>query len=448
MKQNNRINNEGNQPAIQVEHLLHGTYRIERELSKGGFGSVYLAYHVHLKLICAIKVINPNSPTGEMNKPSKTEPIITGSLPTDGKLSIDMLAYRARCLQRVSNSHVVRFYDLFEEDGTYYFVMEYVEGESLKEKSEKQNGKLNETEVEKILQQLLIALKAIHSYGVIHLDIKPSNIIMSPKGMIKLVDFGSCYQSAVMGAKTITLPLFYNATYTDGFSPIEQMEMRNELFGPWTDFYALGATLYNLLTGQLPPRTSDLIDNEASNSVFHALYNVSPRMRDLIQWLMQPNWHNRPKNVKEIIDFLRDWKILRKDEAQYTHEYWQVPLPADSILHSRSNTYQIINVLSTDIDTITYIAKALDEDSKKEGHYYLIGERFEYRFSRRSSNGTVFDIDPLSTRIMSDFFYKTAEEKTKIKEASGQIIKKGITKAERFNTNGTSYYAIHLKMDI
>ena len=448
MKQNNSINNDGNQSQLEAGLLLHDTYCILSELSKGGFGDVYLALHVHLRSLCAIKVIKPDSPTGEINMPSTTRPIITGSLPTDGKYSIDMLSYGAKCLHLVCNSHVVRFYDLFEEDGAYYFVMEYVEGESLKEKSEKQNGKLNEKEVEKILRQLLIALKAIHAYGVIHLDIKPSNIIMSPKGMIKLIDFGSCYQSTVAGVKTVTLPLAYNATYTDGFSPIEQMEMQNEKIGPWTDFYALGATLFNLLTGQLPPKTSDLIDNETSNRVFHGLYNVSPRMRDLIQWLMQPNWRNRPKNVTEIINFLKDWKILRNEEALDAQKCWQVPLPTGYILHGQSIKYRIIATLSTDLDTITYIANAIAEDSKTEGHYYLIGERFEYRFSRRSSNGTVFDIDPMSTRIMPSFFYKTAEEKTKIKEASGQIIKKGITKAERFNTNGTSYYAIHLKMDI
>ena len=447
MKQNNFINNDGNQPALQVGHLLHGTYCIEQHLSKGGFSNVYLATHIHLKTLCVIKEISPDWQIVKSDRYSETRN--TALLPTEGNFGYRQFINEARCLQLINNRHVVRSYDLFEENGYYYLAMEYIEGENLKEKLEKQKyGKFDEKMVDFILKQLLGVLRDMHAHGIYHLDIKPANIILTSKGNIKLVDFGSCFHDPAVSGRT--LPLSYIATYTDGFSPIEQIDMRQEQLGPWSDFYALGATLYNLLTGKLPPKTSDLIDAHINKNVFRDLDCVSPGMKALIQWLMQPNRHNRPQNARDILDFLNKNSILLNKDTNGMYEYWRVPLPANYILVSPTSKYRIIGTLtsSSDIDAITYLAQVIEDNADGKGEYYLLGERFEYRFSRRCGNGTVFDIDPMSTRRTPLLFYKNAEKRTGIKERTGIIIKSGMIQAERFNANGTSYYAVQIKLEL
>lgn len=167
---------------------------------------------------------------------------------------------------------------------------------------------MTEEEVLHILPQILDALDAAHNYsdgdkqGILHLDLKPANIMIDRQGNVKLIDFGASKQQSVGGGATTSTAV----SYTQGYAPREQMEQNLEKFGPWTDFYALGATLYTLLTNKKPPLPSDIDDDETPDKHLSLLMpqSVNENTKRLILWLMQTNRKKRPQNVEAIKRFL------------------------------------------------------------------------------------------------------------------------------------------------
>ena len=113
---------------------------------------------------------------------------------------------------------------------------------------------LSETAVRNYLFQIIDGLETIHNAGMLHLDIKPANIMVDNHYVVKLIDFGASKQQSTVGGATMSTGI----SYTNGYAPSEQMAQSYDKFGPWTDFYALGATVYKLLTNQEPPSVSDL----------------------------------------------------------------------------------------------------------------------------------------------------------------------------------------------
>jgi serine/threonine protein kinase len=200
----------------------------------------------------------------------------------------------ARRLFNLDNPHVVKVHDLFEENGTVYYVMDFIDGESLSERLKRLGAPLSEADVNNYLPQILDALECVHSQNIWHLDLKPANIMVDKNGDIKLIDFGASKQIRPDGGATTSTAL----CYTPGYAPSEQIEQSMEKFGPWTDFYALGATLYKLLTNNEPPKLSDILDG--GDVVFSFNSDISINLRKLIIWLMQPNRSKRPQTEEDI----------------------------------------------------------------------------------------------------------------------------------------------------
>jgi serine/threonine protein kinase len=194
-------------------------------------------------------------------------------------------------------------HDLFEENGTAYYVMDYVEGENLAERLKRTGKPMSEQEVLTILPQILDALKSVHNEGMWHLDLKPANIMVDKVGNVKLIDFGASKQlNAQKGGATTSTAI----SYTNGYAPREQMEQNYDKFGPWTDIYALGATLYNLLTNKRPPLPSDIDDDDTSDKHQSLPFSdgVSDDMKKLILLLMHTNRKLRPQSIREIFSVL------------------------------------------------------------------------------------------------------------------------------------------------
>ena len=189
----------------------------------------------------------------------------------------------ARRLRGLDNPHIVKVYDLFEENGTAYYVMDYVDGENLSTRLARTNTPLSEKIVLKYLNQILNGLQAIHNAGMLHLDIKPANIMVDKNDVVKLIDFGASKQQSSADGVTTTTGVYY----TNGYAPIEQIAQSYDKFGPWTDFYALGATLYKLLTNQNPPSLSDIReDGAADKHVELAMPQVSTNTKQLVVWMI------------------------------------------------------------------------------------------------------------------------------------------------------------------
>ena len=192
-------------------------------------------------------------------------------------------------------------YDLFEENVTAYYDLDYIDCVNLSDRLKRTGKPLSEAEVMQLLPQILDALEAAHKDGILHLDLKPANIMVDKQGVVKLIDFGASKQQSAQGGATTSTAV----SYTNGYAPREQMEQNLKKFGPWTDFYALGATLYYLLTCKNPPMPSN-IDDDMSEDKHLALpmpKGISSKLKRLIRWMMATNRKNRPQSSIEIINF-------------------------------------------------------------------------------------------------------------------------------------------------
>jgi serine/threonine protein kinase len=213
----------------------------------------------------------------------------------------------------MQNEHLVRVHDLFDENGTTYYVMDYVDGENLSEWLKRTGRPMTESEVRLILPQILDALKAVHNEGFCHLDIKPSNIMLDKGGKIKLIDFGASKQLGANGTLTTNAPTAF--AQTPGYAPREQTEQNLNKIGPWTDIYALGATLYNLLTNNKPPLPTD-IDDDMSEDNHNALPFPESvgGLKYLVLQMMKTNRLQRPQSIDAIISAEK----TRKEEPKQT----------------------------------------------------------------------------------------------------------------------------------
>ena len=295
------MNEINNQNMLQVGTILHGTYKIESYLASGGFGNTYLAKNIEFDETYAIKEFFVKG-VCQRDGNSTTISVSNAENTNSFEQQREKFKKEARRLRSLSNPHIVKVYDLFEENGTAYYVMDYVDGENLSARLKRTNVPLAESEVRNYLNQILDGLEAIHNEGMFHLDIKPANIMVDSHDVVKLIDFGASKQQSTVGGATMSTGI----SYTNGYAPKEQMAQSYDKFGPWTDFYALGATMYKLLTNQDPPSVSDLSEDETEDKhLALPMPNVSGEMKKLVAWMMQVNRLKRPKNVGEI----KCWKI-------------------------------------------------------------------------------------------------------------------------------------------
>lgn len=296
---------------LQVGTILHGTYKIESYLSSGGFGNTYLAKNIEFDETYAIKEFFVK---GVCQRDGNSTTISVSNVENTNSFEQQREKFKkeARRLRSLSNPHIVKVYDLFEENGTAYYVMDYVDGENLSARLKRTNAPLAESDVRNYLNQILDGLEAIHNEGMFHLDIKPANIMVDSHDVVKLIDFGASKQQSTVGGATMSTGI----SYTNGYAPSEQMAQSYDKFGPWTDFYALGATVYKLLTNQDPPSVSDLSEDEAEDKhLALPMPNVSEEMKKLVVWMMQVNRLKRPKNVREIKGVVVKAYIVNEEET-------------------------------------------------------------------------------------------------------------------------------------
>ena len=281
--------------------LQGGKYRIERVLGQGGFGNTYEGTNTIFDERIAHKEIIKQ---GIKDRDGDTGSVSVSLERNKQQFEEQREKFKKEALRirKLNNPYIIKVHDLFEENGTAYYVMDYVDGENLAERLKRTGQPMTEQEVRKLLPQILDALKSVHDAGIWHLDLKPANIMVDKEGNVKLIDFGASKQfNAQKGGATTSTAI----SYTNGYAPREQMEQNYDKFGPWTDFYALGATLYTLLTNKRPPLPTDIDDDtsvDKHNSL--PLSDVSESMKKLILSMMQTNRMKRPQDVSEISNLI------------------------------------------------------------------------------------------------------------------------------------------------
>lgn len=280
--------------------LDRGKYRIIESIGRGGFGVTYLAEQVMAKRKVCIKEFFPK---GYYLRDENTN---TLTLTADG-FADSMNRYKAKFIKEaqtiatLDHSNIIHIFDVFEENATAYYVMEYVEGESLNDRV-KRYGALSEAEAIGYIRQISAALEYIHNRQLMHLDVKPSNIMLrKDNGRVILIDFGlSKHYDVNSGEVTTTTPV----GVSHGYAPIEQYQEGGvNYFSPQTDIYSLGATLYYSVTASVPLQAALLINNP-----LNLPQGLSLKLRYAIERAMSAVVANRPCSVKEFLALLDDRK--------------------------------------------------------------------------------------------------------------------------------------------
>lgn len=235
--------------------LGNQNYLLGRVLGAGGFGITYLAWDLNLELKLAIKEYFPNAYGTRDRNHSTVIPANTQSKDAFNH-GLEKFTEEAKALA-VFHGHpsIPSAMTFFKENGTSYLVMKYEEGFTLKEYLKDHGGRLDFQTVMGIAMPVMDALRAVHQERILHRDISPDNIIINRSRQIKILDFGSAKRDMTLQDATLQI------TLKRGFSPEEQYR-GNGKQGPWTDVYAVGATLYQCLTGMKPPDALERLDHD------------------------------------------------------------------------------------------------------------------------------------------------------------------------------------------
>ena len=242
---------EGDTPdeinQLPIGTILNNRYIVGRVLGFGGFGITYKVWDKKLSTVCAVKEFFPSS---FVNRNPNTNEIIIFSEKRKAEFDFGLSRFLDEAQNMAKfNTHenIVNVYEYFEENKTAYIVMEFLDGESLNICM--QNEHISIDQSIDIVLKICSALKDIHKVGIVHRDISPDNIFICKDGKVKLIDFGAArFSSSEEKQRTIILK--------PGFAPPEQYESVS-VQGAWTDIYALGATLYYLLTGVKPEESTN-----------------------------------------------------------------------------------------------------------------------------------------------------------------------------------------------
>lgn len=312
--------------------LMQGKYRIVAVLGQGGFGITYKGEHTMLGTTVAIKEFFMK---GACERDENSTHVTTSQ--SNSELASRFrtkFIKEAKTLAALKHPNIIRVFDVFEDNGTAYYVMDYIEGNNLSDIVEGK-GRLSEPLALKYIRQVANALDYLHQKKLLHLDVKPANILLDKNtGNAILIDFGVSKQYDQDGQQTSTTP----PAISKGYSPVEQYAQGSNVktFSPATDIYSLAATLYKLVTGNTPPESNLLLNEDEQLPPYPS--NVSEVTRNAIAECLQTR-KKRPQSISEFLQLLDSEPISNID----------TPEEEDTILKSQYKKSQ--EVLTTPIKT-------------------------------------------------------------------------------------------------
>jgi serine/threonine protein kinase len=289
---------DGRAFCVRMTHMLAltpgtelvGDFRIERVLGAGGFGITYLADEIALARSVTIKEYFPSDFAARAQDQGAV-PRSTDCAP-DYKWGLDRFIEEAQTLARFDHRNICRVYRYFRANNTGYMVLHFEEGASLKGWLKELGRAPKQAEMDQIVAPLLDALDVIHKADFLHRDIAPDNIMIRRDGSPVLIDFGSARGEIARHSRTVS------ALVKPGYSPYEQYAETGSKQGPWTDIYALGATLYHAISGRRPPDSPSRIlkdDYVSAKKAAQATYR--PRFLAAIDRALDLDMARRPQTI-------------------------------------------------------------------------------------------------------------------------------------------------------
>lgn len=298
--------------------LRHDTYRVVRMLGQGGFGITYLATDLNLDRLVAIKEFFPKD---YCDRESATSHVTLGT--QSAKDFVERLKAKflkeARNIAKFDHPGIIKIHAAFEENNTAYYVMDYIEGQSLSEMV-KRHGPLSPDRAVAYIEKVGKALEYVHAHKINHLDVKPANIMVrAADDNPILIDFGLSKQYDSSGNQTSTTP----TGISHGFAPMEQYNDGGvKEFSPQTDLYSLAATLYYLLSGAIPPQAIKLVEDELT---FPS--TIPQRLISPISKAMSPIRRNRHESVGEFVRELQGSEEVNEDTEFARKKVEPTPAP-------------------------------------------------------------------------------------------------------------------------
>lgn len=289
----------------QGTQLQGGRYRIEKMLGQGGFGITYLAEQ---KSPCRKVAIKEFFMSDFCERDVETSQVTLGTSGSREMVQryLKKFLKEAQNIAELEHRNIVSIIDIFEENGTAYYVMRYCGGGSLADRLKE--GPMPENEAIRYIRQVADALSYVHSHNVMHLDVKPANILLDDKGEAVLIDFGISKHYGRDDRATTSTPV----GISHGYAPLEQYSKNGvSTFSAATDIYSLGATLYKLVTGVTPPEASEVNDNNLPPLPSRLSAGLCCAIREA----MQPRRADRPQSIADFLRLLDATNVHPADEG-------------------------------------------------------------------------------------------------------------------------------------
>lgn len=275
--------------------ILNGRYVVGKMLGRGGFGITYIGFDLMLQRKVAVKEYFPS---GQV---SRIAPVSTDLQWLDGgqagqlrENGVRACLREARKMAKIGDiPEVIRVLDCFQENDTAYIVMDYVSGKTLMSVLLEQDA-MTWTQAKEIFVPAMQAMEQVHQAGLVHRDISPDNLMLTPDGRVRILDLGAAKDLAINGGVSSALVV------KGGFSPLEQYAQQGGS-GPWTDVYAMAATMYHSLTGVIPPTAPDRMQGEPVNWAPLASNGVPKHVISALQNAMALNARERTQSMAELL---------------------------------------------------------------------------------------------------------------------------------------------------
>ena len=304
---------------------LNGKYLVGKVIGEGGFGITYIGFNMETDLPVAIKEYFPSELATRDTTQGNAITVFSGESKDLYREGLEKYLREARNLSMFSDlPGIVTVKDFFYENETAYIIMEYINGITLKQHLTKVGGRMKQNEVIKMMKPVLESMNKIHEVGIIHRDISPDNIMITKNKQIKLTDFGAARVFDTEDNKSITVVL------KRGYAPEEQYRAKGNQ-GPWTDVYALCATMYRMITGVTPQEALERIIEDNVEPLSKYDPSIWPETEYAIMKGLSLRAQDRYQTIDELVDALyysvletdadgNKYLVVTKDNADGTEE--------------------------------------------------------------------------------------------------------------------------------